>query len=258
MSTVSKIALGLVVLLGLLTLNLRLDHLVESAIETRGPRITQTAVSVGSVDLAPWSGDGALEAVVVGNPGGFEGPHIFRLGQVDVQFDLPTLFDDVIVIESPHIDRAAVHVEQAGLDLNLRPLIAAVQGDDDPSGRRFVIRELRLTNGQGTLAAEVANSQPFPIPDLLLTDVGAAEESVTARELARQLVQPVVQQTVAAAAEAGLDSGGSLVDQIGDLPDMTRWASESLSNGVSEKPSQVQVAVPDRLPGGLPAPPHAV
>ncbi len=83
-------AVALILLLligGVAYLYLSLNTLVKKAVETVGPTITKTNVSLASANLSPFSGSGKLSGFVIGNPEGFEGPYALKLGSIAVSVD---------------------------------------------------------------------------------------------------------------------------------------------------------------------------
>jgi len=97
-----------VVMIGLSVFYLRLSHIIETAIETFGPKITQTTVKVRSVNVSPLSGTGTIKGFVLGNPEGFKTESALKFKKVHIELDPKSVLSDLIiinkvVIESPEI-----------------------------------------------------------------------------------------------------------------------------------------------------------
>ena len=81
-----KIVLGilgvLVVLLVVLVLvaGAHLGALVKAGMEKVGPKVTQTTLTVDSVDVSIPGGTAAINGLVLGNPQGYEAAQCIRLG----------------------------------------------------------------------------------------------------------------------------------------------------------------------------------
>ena len=58
---------------------------IKSGVETYGPRVTQTPVTLEDVQLSILSGSGMLKGLHVGNPEGYNSENIFALGQIDLK-----------------------------------------------------------------------------------------------------------------------------------------------------------------------------
>ena len=95
----------LVVLLvaGVAILFFSLNSLVEKAVNTEGPKITQTAVHLDNADISLFSGTGLFNGFTVGNPAGFTG-HAASVKSMVVQVDTATVLDETIVIPLIDID----------------------------------------------------------------------------------------------------------------------------------------------------------
>jgi hypothetical protein len=180
-----------------------LDWLVKHAIESRGPAITGTSVSVASVRISTLDGRGTLAGIVIGNPPGFASPHAFRANAISVAIDPATLVADVPVIREIVIDAPDVVYENAGRGGNLEILqrnignaaqhdapAARSKGEMRKAPRRFVIdriliRQARVSVLSPLLRGGTAN---FVLPDIELRGLGSSGHGVTAAEAANQVV----------------------------------------------------------------------
>jgi len=96
-----------------------LNNGIRQGVETVGPRVTQTPVSLGAVNISPFTGKGTLTGLNIGNPEGFKSENIFALGQIDVKVDTGTLFSDKIVIDQIIIQRPEVSYMKTLTNSNL-------------------------------------------------------------------------------------------------------------------------------------------
>lgn len=105
-----KIILGIIIVIVVLVIiiMLSLDHIVKAGIERFAPQVLGTGVSVSSVHISPWSGNGAINGLKIENPKGFKAKYIFQAKRISVDLDVGSLFSNTIIIhsiniESPHI-----------------------------------------------------------------------------------------------------------------------------------------------------------
>ena len=70
--------LVVVAVVALFVVGSNLDGIVKKAVETAGPKITQTSVTLDGVSLSPRSGSGAIKGLTVGNPSGYSSPRVQR------------------------------------------------------------------------------------------------------------------------------------------------------------------------------------
>ena len=170
-----------------------LDSIVSEGIEVAGTRALGTSVSVGSVALSPLNGAGRITELRIDNPEGFDADSIFELGYVSLNLDISSLFSDVIEIESVTIAQPLITYETCITTDNVRALLAnlpdgdagdALQPKANEPAKQIIIRELHILNPQLTLSAGTL-SAPIQLPDLLLTDIGTAEEAASVEQALR-------------------------------------------------------------------------
>ena len=64
----------------LLVVRANLGGLIKKAVETVGPKITQTPMTIERVSLSPLSGSGSIKGFVLGNPEGYQSPFAIKFG----------------------------------------------------------------------------------------------------------------------------------------------------------------------------------
>src|SRR5580704_10653715 len=74
--------LVVLVIVGLLVVFFSLNSIVKKAVETIGPKMTQTNVVLGAAEISPFSGSGKLSKLVVGNPQGYNTPFAIKMGSI--------------------------------------------------------------------------------------------------------------------------------------------------------------------------------
>jgi hypothetical protein len=196
---IAGICLVALVVIVLLAGYLLLNHGVKAAIETGGPQMTKTNVSVAGVSLSPFSGSGQINDLSVGNPEGFKGDHAVNVRQLSVNLKVSTVLSDPLVIDSLHIDSPDVIYETGSGGSNIDAIMKNVeafsaQRSSEPS-RKVIIRDFRLTNGKVRLSSLLTANQaaPVPVPDLHLTGIGEKTNGATLQEVAAEIMKPLGQ-----------------------------------------------------------------
>lgn len=180
-----------------------IDWVVKSAIESRGPMITGTSVTVASVRLSTSDGRGTLSGLTVGNPPGFSSPYSLRANAIGVAIDPATLTSDLPVIKEIVIEAPDVVYENAGKGSNLdaiqRHIDAAVRSDapaengargaPQSAARRFVIERILIRQARVSVLSPLlqGGAANFVLPDVELRGLGSGGRGVTAAEAARQV-----------------------------------------------------------------------
>lgn len=215
--TGSRIAIGAGVLVALVAIVAvvvlgQLGRLIERGVETAGPQITGTDVTLGSASVSIFDGKGALKRLHIGNPEGFTSDEAFDLGEVVVAIDTKSLAGDVVRIRSIVIDgpRLVTEFDAAGRS-NLNKIMEHVkaasrgggQGKAAESGgaeTRMIIDEFRFQNAEvQALAPAFGVDKTLKLPPVVLKNLGAKQGGAAASDIANQVMRPVVDAAVQAA-----------------------------------------------------------
>jgi uncharacterized protein involved in outer membrane biogenesis len=215
----SLVAVVVILFIGALGyLYFSLNSLIKKAVETVGPTITRTDVRLASARLSPFSGSGALNGFVIGNPEGFKGPFALKLGSIAVSVDKETLLKDPIVVNSVIIRGPEIALIGTPSGNNLGKLLQNIQSagttpsktkEEKPtkeaSSKKFVIKEVVIYGTKVHLTASALDqkvSQTLSVPDIRLQNIGTAGKGISARDVAMQIITPLIN----AAAKEGINA----------------------------------------------------
>ena len=213
------IAVAALVVLG------RLGRLIEHGVETAGPKITGTDVTLGSAQVSIFSGEGALKRLHIGNPEGFSSDEAFDLGKVAIVVDVRSVTADVIHIRSIVVEapRLVAEFDAAGgsnLDaIRAHARAAARGGSSDAKGAsgtqtRMIIDEFRFEDAEvRALAPAFGLDKSLKLPPVVLKNLGAKQGGAAAADIANQVLGPIVQAAVQAAMKEYL---AAQRDKLGD------------------------------------------
>lgn len=181
-----------------------LDSLVEMAIESVGPNVTKTPVTVERVRLELTDGRGEITGIAVKNPPGYTTENAIHLGQLSLQIEPSSIADDVIVIKELIVDGATLTGEHKGLaDINLQQMYENITADSGKSAKnsapttarpdiRFMLEKVSFTNISLDLLSPEYGERQLSMADIHLTNVGDKQNGLSAEELANALLTPVV------------------------------------------------------------------
>lgn len=204
-----------------------LDSGIEKAVETYGPRYTQTPVELASATLLPWSGKGSMRGLVVANPDGYNTPNAFTLGEISFSVNTSTLTGNPVLINSLRIVAPEITLEQGSNGSNLQQLQRNVEktigagtrpdaGASASTGKKLVIKDLLISAGQLHYSNPLLGAQTLNValPDIRLTDIGKKSNGATGAEVVEQILAAINKRGLAAVAEAGaLQAVGEQVEK---------------------------------------------
>lgn len=223
---VSVIILIIIALVIFMATNL--DRGIKTAVETIGPKMTQTSVTLSSVDLSLTTAKGSFSGLRVANPEGFSADNAFTLGEISFAMNAESLATDTIIIESLRIVAPEITMQRAdgrsNLDLIQSNIASYLGTGSDPgsteeSSKKFIIRDLRITDGKVSYAILGGKGLDLALPDLQLTDIGQSAgdgNGVSAAEAAGEIINAIVGAAGKAVSQSGAikDLGRSLEDQV--------------------------------------------
>jgi len=205
-----KILISLVALILLITagtlgyLYLSLNGFVKKQVETVGPRITRTSVSLDSAILSPFSGNGKLMGLIIGNPEGFTHSAALKAPGISISVDKKSLLSRTIVINEILISRPEIFLEGTLTGTNLMKLIGNIKDyggsgqdrkGDQNSPRKYIVKRVLITAPRLNVSASLLKAnigQTVPLSDISLNDVGSDGSGISAAELSVQIMVPLL------------------------------------------------------------------
>ena len=175
-----------------------LGTIVTFAVNTYGPDIVKTPVTVETADVAVFDGRVGLENFKLGNPHGFSSPYAVTVKSAFVDVDEATLLEDTIIIDRIEISQPLITYEIKGTTDNFRALIQGMKKPGDAAarkppeeksppqkqGKKIVIRELVLTDITIKTAAAMAGGEiaTTHVSEIRLSNIGQKQAGVSAAE----------------------------------------------------------------------------
>jgi len=242
------IAVPVLIIVVLLVVLGSLNRIVKAGVETIGPKVTGTTVTLNSVKISPFSGQGALGGLLVGNPAGFKTDSAFELGQIRVNIDVKSVKSDKIVIEEIFIDGPKITFEgdlRGSNIAKIRENIAAFSGGGAPAeeaapapetdkkpGKKVQIDRFVLKNGEIQLAATLAGGElvTVPLPDIELRDIGKDSGGATVEKVVNE-VFPAIYKAIT---EAVLSSQELLKKGVEELEGAAKKVGEEVEEEASK------------------------
>jgi len=176
MSLIKKILIGvgaliLVVLVGLFFF---LGSIVKAGIQTVGPKVTKTSVSVSMVTLSPLTGGGRIRGLVIGNPPGFKSEFAVRMKDFRIKIVPRSLMKNVIVVRSISIEGPEITKEGNNLETiqrNVQSFLPEDTGETKKSSKKIVVDDLWIKKAKVHLEV-LGKMTTITIPDIHLTGIG--------------------------------------------------------------------------------------
>ena len=215
-----------------------MDRIIQAGIEKYGSRITQSKVTLNSVELSLRDGQATLNGLTIGNPKGYSTPYAIKLDKVSVKLDVKSLTGNPIVVDQVLVEAPRVTYELSGSGSNIdalsRNINSYVGGGKSEStsqgGRRLLIKDLQIRNGKVSVSAGALKGRKLSaaLPDIHLTDIGKGSGGATPGEVASRIMGKL--KAGAGTAVSGLHLDKLLGGAGGTLRKGAAAAGEKLKN----------------------------
>ena len=212
-----------VLVVGLIIASFFLGSIVTKGVNTFGPKITGTPVTLESASISPLTGSGTLNGLFVGNPEGWKSPKAFSFAKVHVSVSPGSLLGDHIVVKDVLIDGPEFVYETKIISSNVKDLLNNIEKNTSGSGDKpaadqpvtkdgkpikFEVKSFRLQNAKVTLGVG-PTALTIPMPPLTLTDLGTKEGGITPDQLVTKVMTNILGNITSAVADSAMQLGSS-------------------------------------------------
>jgi uncharacterized protein involved in outer membrane biogenesis len=193
-----------------------LDRIVREAVEEAGTKQLDSRVSIESVSVSIPAARARLSGLSFGNPEGYSDRPVIYLGSIDVDLDISSLNEDVLIIEEITIENPQVNYEinskgVSNLDVIEEKISKATGGSKGGGDKKLIIDRIDFKGGTitATAAQNPGKELVFDFPVVFMTDLGRPD-GATGNEIADQVTAVLLERSMDAAKRAGVQS---LVDE---------------------------------------------
>jgi hypothetical protein len=215
MKLVKRLALLSVLLVVLLAAGLfaalyYVNDLVKLGVEKGGTVALGTRTTLGSADVALFSGKAALNDLAIANPEGFKAPDFFALGGAAAAVNLSSLRADTVEIPSIQLNTIRVALERKDGRTNYKVILdnlaklpsgSGSSGASDTPGKKFIIRDLKITDTKVTVdlldTPLPLGSLVVPIDRIHLTEIGTASQGLPLADITGIVLRAVLDTAAA-------------------------------------------------------------
>ncbi len=203
------IIISLISLSAYFYLKSNVDEIVREFIVQEVSEVTDTKVKLDAVKLDLKQGAGSLFNFEQPNPPGFQTKYAFHFDQAELDLDLKSIFDEVIIIEKVFINGAEVVYEYSdgktnfielkniiNANMNNKTVAASTSKTDQPQqketkkthakqSKKIIIKSFEMINTKVEGAVPFASSQTLSVtlPNIQLNNIGSKEGGVEADQL---------------------------------------------------------------------------
>jgi uncharacterized protein involved in outer membrane biogenesis len=223
------VALGLVTLI---VIGVNLGRIAKKGIETYGPQMTKTSVSVDTVTLSILTGSAKVTKLVVGNPQGYKSPNAISVGTIAVGLNPMSLASQKIVIRSFKLESPQVTFEGGLEGNNLSQILDNINSTGNSSGtlstnaaaqpsseKKYEVDDVLISGAKADviLTSPVQRQVSLTLPEIHLTDLGKDGDGITATDLSRRILSAITTATIETVTKdaMNLDQNAATLKQAG-------------------------------------------
>ena len=266
-----KIILGVLVLLAVLLVvtvlivGAHLGDLVKAGMETAGPKVTQTTLTVDTVNISLLAGSAGVKGLALGNPEGYQAPQSISVSNVAISLVPGSVLSDKIVIHSIEVRAPEITFEGNPLGANnLAKIMANVNamtgstanaGANAPasapaggnkSAKKFEVDDFLITGAtvHANLTGLVNKEITLPLPDIHLTDLGKGSDGITGADLTQRVLGEITTETIKTLVSSATQWGKGVADAA-------KNAARDAVNGAGQNAGLTGSNTVDKLKNGL-------
>ena len=235
----------------------KIGPLVQTAVNTYGPKITKTDVRLGDVDVSLFSARAKLKDFYLGNPKGFKSPEAMKVGSILVDVDENSITGDTIIIDRIEVLSPQLTYEKIAKSDNFQSILKNIRrgagGGGSKSGsasqdggatKKLIIRDFRLKDGKVNLAASLLGqnkSVSAELPEIHLTGIGEKKGGLKAEEVFKVIFDELTKKI----------NSPDVMSTFSDHLKGLKLDTESLSKGVEKEMRGVEDQIKGKIKGLL-------
>jgi len=214
-----------------LIVGFRLDDIVKAGIETFGPKITQTTLTVRSVNIGILTGAASVNGLVLGNPTGFQSPTAVSVEKTSVSVAPASVLSDKIVIKTVEVRSPDITFEGNPFGANnLKKIMdnvnafagsagttptanAPAQAGANKPAKKLEVDDFLITGAKvhAQINTGILNKEiNLTLADIHLTGLGQGAAGITPAELTQKVLGQITTSTIEALGKAVTDLGKNL------------------------------------------------
>lgn len=172
-----------------------LGPMIKKAVNTYGPEMTKTEISLGDVSVSLLSAEAELKSFFLGNPKGFKSPQAMSVGSIFVNIDEKSITGDTIIVDRIEVVAPELTYEKIRDTDNFQTILNNVKkavGADSTAGKtsekskkdadkKILIKNFIVRDGKVNLAMSILGGETLStgLPDIHLKDVGKTKEGTS-------------------------------------------------------------------------------
>ena len=179
---------------GVAILAARLDGIVRGTVESEGTSQLSLQTTLKDADVSLFGGNVTLDKLAVANPSGYTAPDILQLGQLNVGVNYLDLTKTPVRVKDINITAPKLTIERSGdglknlANVNVRDLLKNLQTDPNAETTKLLIDKLTVSRAQVVVRPNIAglkDEYSLTLPDVVLNDIGTADEAKNGAEIGR-------------------------------------------------------------------------
>ncbi len=192
-----------------------LDSIVAGVIEDIGSETLKTQVSVSGVSIDLKAGKAGIAGLTIANPDGFSSAKLFDMEGIEVDMDIKSMNEDVLVIESILIKNPKISFEgTASGGSNMQSLLDNIDnasegegGAEEGKALKLIIDRFEFSGGlvHATSEAKPGEELDLNLPAIKMSGIGRSQGGVTADVAVKKITDELLNAVIKSAVKAGVN-----------------------------------------------------
>ena len=208
-----------------------LDSIVAGVIEDVGSETLKTQVSVSGVSIDLKAGKAGIAGLTIANPDVYSSAKLFDMEGIEIDLDIKSMNEDVLVIESIRINNPKISFEgTASGGSNMQSLLDNIDsapesegGAEEGKGLKLIIDNFEFSGGvvRASSEAKPGEQLDLTLPAIKMSGIGRSQGGVTSDVAIKQITNELLNAVIVSAVKAGVSKAleekkKGFMDKLGD------------------------------------------
>ena len=236
-----------------------LGPVIKTAVNTYGPKITETEVRLSDVDVSLLSAQAKMKKFYLGNPARFNSPEAMTVKSIYIDINEKSLLEDPIIIEKIEVIAPEITYEKMGGTDNFKTILNNIKRTvgkekragkalgEKGKGKKIIIKDFILRDGKIKLVTSVIGGEGIssPLPDIHLKNIGQKDGGASPGEVFGEIFETlyakIISPDVTNVLNSQLKELGSKIDATGkNITRKAETAGESVKKETDALKSKIK------------------
>lgn len=248
---ISAVSIVVLVIIAVVVAGFFLGDIVKAGMETVGPKVTQTSLTVSSVNVSILTGSGGVNGLMLGNPDEYKAksPNAISVGKAAVSVAPFSVLSDKIVIKSVEVRDMEITFQGnplgannlTAIQKNVDTFVTSLAGKPDTNApaqtakktaKKIQVDDFLISGAKVHFVLGGKEIPLPPLPKIHLTNLGQGPDGITPAALIKEVLGQITKETLLLVVNAAGDLGKGAENLGKDAAKATSDSVKKVTKGI--------------------------